>query len=156
MSRDINLIVIHCAATTNYKSVSQSAIDRSHAQRGFKRKPEWVRQHRPDLKAFGYHFFINVDGEVLEGRHIDEVGAHASGYNAHSIGVCMAGTDDFTAEQWASLTSLIDELAGEYPDAEILGHRDLSPDLNGDGEITPNEYIKICPGFDVREWLETK
>ena len=33
--------------------------------------------------------------------------------------------------------------------ALILGHRDLSPDLNGNGLIEPNEYLKQCPCFDV-------
>ena len=28
------------------------------------------------------------------------------------------------------------------------------PDLNGDGKITANEWIKLCPGFDVSEWIE--
>ena len=35
----------------------------------------------------------------------------------------------------------------------MLGHRDTSPDLNGDGVIEPYEYVKACPCFDVREFL---
>ena len=31
------------------------------------------------------------------------------------------------------------------------GHRDLSPDLNGNGEIEPEEWIKACPCFEVKE-----
>ena len=35
----------------------------------------------------------------------------------------------------------------------ICGHRDLSPDLNGNGEIEPEEWVKACPCFDVtKEW----
>jgi len=30
----------------------------------------------------------------------------------------------------------------------------LVHDRNGDGKITANEWIKLCPGFDVAEWLE--
>ncbi|WP_218565127.1 MULTISPECIES: hypothetical protein [unclassified Pseudomonas] len=41
----------------------------------------------------------------------------------------------------------------QYPAARILGHRDLSPDLNNDGKITPIEFIKACPSFDVATWL---
>jgi N-acetylmuramoyl-L-alanine amidase len=36
-----------------------------------------------------------------------------------------------------------------------MGHRDTSPDLNKDGKITPNEYIKSCPCFDaITEYKE--
>ena len=31
------------------------------------------------------------------------------------------------------------------------GHRDLSPDLNGNGEIEPEEWVKACPCFDAEE-----
>ena len=39
-----------------------------------------------------------------------------------------------------------------YGPLDVCGHRDLSPDRNGDGIITPNEWVKACPGFDVRPW----
>jgi N-acetylmuramoyl-L-alanine amidase len=36
-----------------------------------------------------------------------------------------------------------------FPKAQIKGHRDFSPDLNKDGKITSNEWIKQCPCFDA-------
>ena len=46
---------------------------------------------------------------------------------------------------------IYDELLVAYPGiVDILGHRDASPDKNGDGEIEPAEWIKQCPCFDVR------
>jgi N-acetyl-anhydromuramyl-L-alanine amidase AmpD len=51
-----------------------------------------------------------------------------------------------------SLVSTVQYLKGLYPSAEVLGHRDLSPDKNNDGKITPDEWLKACPCFDVREW----
>ena len=45
------------------------------------------------------------------------------------------------------------ELKERYPQARICGHRDLSPDINGDGTIEPNEWLKTCPGFTVADWL---
>ena len=33
--------------------------------------------------------------------------------------------------------------------AIILGHRDLSADLDGNGKIEPSEWVKFCPCFDV-------
>ena len=41
----------------------------------------------------------------------------------------------------------------DYPGCRVCGHRDLSPDLNGNGEIEPEEWIKACPCFEVKaEW----
>lgn len=61
----------------------------------------------------------------------------------------------YTRAQWASLKQLVVELLDKYPDARVCGHRDLSPDLNGDGVVTPAEWIKLCPSFDVAHWLES-
>jgi N-acetyl-anhydromuramyl-L-alanine amidase AmpD len=42
----------------------------------------------------------------------------------------------------------------KYPNAKVVGHRDLSPDLNGDGKITPNEWVKLCPCFNsITEYI---
>lgn len=32
----------------------------------------------------------------------------------------------------------------------MVGHRDLSPDLNGDGVVRENEWVKACPCFDAK------
>ena len=45
--------------------------------------------------------------------------------------------------------SLVGRLKKEFGIKKVVGHRDLSPDLNGDGKITPNEWMKQCPCFDV-------
>ena len=42
------------------------------------------------------------------------------------------------------------DLQREYNILQVLGHRDTSADLNGDGVIEPYEYVKACPCFDVR------
>ena len=34
--------------------------------------------------------------------------------------------------------------------SRMCGHRDLSPDSNGNGEIEPEEWIKQCPCFEVK------
>ncbi|WP_199052397.1 N-acetylmuramoyl-L-alanine amidase [Aquitalea sp. ASV15] len=159
MSRTINLIVIHCAASPNGKvlgSASKSAaavIDQWHAQRGFHRQPAAIAAYNPDLKAIGYHFVLDVDGSKSTGRALDEVGAHVAGHNANSIGICMVGTDQYSTAQWGALTSLVKSLLAKYPGVPVVGHRDLSPDLNGDGTVEPSEWTKTCPGFTVADWL---
>ena len=80
-----------------------------------------------------------------------------SGQNSRSIGICYVGgldangkgADTRTPEQKEALIWLLSRLACMFPDATIKGHRDYSPDLNGDGIIEPWEYIKECPCFDA-------
>lgn len=144
--RTINKIIIHCSATPEGKDYTVKDIDRDHRKRGFAK--------------IGYHYVIYRDGTIHQGRKESEVGAHARGYNANSIGVCYIGglardgkttKDTRTQAQRDALVRLLRELVIRYPDAEILGHRDLSPDKNGDGIVSPNEYIKGCPSFDAKK-----
>lgn len=60
----------------------------------------------------------------------------------------------YTAEQRQALRNLVIVLKAAYPDALIVGHRDLSPDANKDGKIDKHEWLKSCPGFDVRAWTK--
>ena len=98
------------------------------------------------------------------GRPLTLRGAHVRGFNTNSIGICMVGglddrgrpSNNYTVVQYESLRILLVGLASEYnvnPNA-IMGHRDLSPDLNEDGEITEDEWMKACPCFDVTGWVE--
>jgi N-acetyl-anhydromuramyl-L-alanine amidase AmpD len=136
--RAITHIVIHCSATENGAEVRLEDIDRWHCERGW--------------KGCGYHYVIERDGALREGRALQDVGAHVAGSNAHSIGICMVGTDRFAYEQWETLRSLVAMLTHRFRAAVVLGHRDFSPDLDGDGVIEPWEYFKLCPGFSVAEW----
>ena len=84
-------------------------------------------------------------------------GAHVRGYNAHSLGICYEGgldahghpADTRTDFLKHSLRVLVMLLLRDYPGSRLCGHRDLSPDLNGNGEIEPEEWIKECPCFDA-------
>ena len=171
MKRKINHIIIHCAATPNGKSFTASDIDRMHKARKFKRDSQAVRNFNPNLGSIGYHFIIDIDGSIETGRHPEEIGAHVQGSNAKSIGVVMIGTDKYTKAQWESLRTCIINLStiiqgkahatadgalNAYKDMgiSIKGHRDYSPDLNGNGIIERKEWIKTCPGFDVTNWVK--
>jgi len=170
MKRTINSIVIHCAATPNGKPFTILDIDMMHKVRGFKRDSQAVRSLNPDLKHVGYHFVIEIDGSIIVGRGLEEIGAHVQGSNAKSIGICMIGTDKFSQVQWMALRECLinmaskilgrtimsaDSMLQSFKDAgiSIKGHRDYSPDLNGNGIIDRNEWTKICPGFDVSAWI---
>ncbi len=146
--REIDLIVIHCSATPNNVPVSVETIRQWHLQRGF--------------RGVGYHYVITLDGKVNETRGLDNIGAHAKGFNATSIGICMVGGTGgpdkqnpgaYTLNQWHALRNLVHELRQRFPKSRVCGHRDLSPDKNGNGIIEPVEWIKLCPCFSVLEWL---
>lgn len=143
--RKITLLVIHCTATSIIKPLTPQALEASHRQRGF--------------ACCGYHYYIRRNGEIIPMRPIAQIGAHAKGYNANSIGIAYEGgldpdgkpTDTRTGAQRSALVSLLTQLHEHYPDARICGHRDLSPDLNGNGRIEPAEYIKQCPCFNAAQ-----
>ncbi len=146
--RPIDLIVIHCAATPAGRVVTAADIDRMHRARGFAK--------------IGYHYFIRLDGTRETGRAESEVGAHVAGFNTRSIGICYAGgidakgqpLDTRTPAQHAEMRKLVAELKVRFPKARVVGHRDLSPDKNGDGVISKYEWLKACPCFDVAGWLK--
>lgn len=148
----IDSVIIHCSATKEGLNYKKSDIESWHKERGF--------------KQIGYHFVIDLDGTIEEGRPLTMNGAHCNeidpisgkSYNSHSIGICYVGgldkkgkpKDTRTEEQKESLSSLIYQLVNEYPITDVFGHRDASPDLNKDGKVSPNEWVKDCPCFDVR------
>jgi N-acetyl-anhydromuramyl-L-alanine amidase AmpD len=172
MKRLIKDIIIHCAATPNGKDFRAKDIDAMHKARGFKRDSQAVRNFNHELKHIGYHYVITVDGHIENGRGLEEVGAHVQGNNSKSIGICMIGTDKYTTAQWESLRTCLINLStiiqraphatvsgaiNAFKDMGIAikGHRDYSPDLNGDGQITRNEWIKTCPGFEVPAFIKS-
>ena len=164
--RPINLIVIHCSASPNGDSLFRgspgtpgfqtplTAINAWHKARGFKRDPAAAKRFNPTLDAIGYHYVIYRNGAIASGRDETEIGAHVTGFNQKSLGICLVGTDQFRPAQWASLRDLINALKKRYPEARIVGHRDLSPDQNKNGIVECFEWLKVCPGFDVATWIE--
>lgn len=146
MRRRTDYIVVHCSATRPGSDIGSDEIGQWHRARGFER--------------IGYHAVIRRSGQVEFGRYMDAEGAHVQGQNYRSVGVCMVGglgenskaENNFTPAQFDSLHDVVRLLLKAYPNAEVLGHRDLSPDLDGDGIVERHEWVKDCPSFDVREW----
>ena len=101
--------------------------------------------------------YIRRNGDIKTLRPMTQPGAHVRGHNAHSLGICYEGgldahghpADTRTDFQKHSLRVLVMLLLRDYPGSRLCGHRDLSPDLNGNGEIEPEEWIKECPCFDA-------
>lgn len=154
MPRQINFLVLHCAATPNGRWTDVSAINLWHRQRGFKRAGAVRARHQPMLDAIGYHWVIYTDGKRVPGRSHEELGAHASGFNRDSLGICLVGTDKFTEAQWMTLAALVRELCAQYgiplQPADPKDPRGLRGVI-GHGKLPG--VAKSCPGFDVRAWL---
>lgn len=148
----ISNIIIHESASS-FGSVN--LIRKWHLEKGW--------------RDIGYHFVI-LNGEILKGfflpsmngsidigRDIDgdnmlvenEVGAHAYGYNANSIGMCLIGDKGlFTHKQLDAMVMLCEDLIAQYGIRieNILGHNETEhARLIG----------KTCPGFDANYLRQT-
>lgn len=135
VKRVINLIVIHCTATRCNRNYTVQQLFHDHVEVN-----HW--------RYIGYHFYIRRNGMVEETRPMSVAGAHAKGYNAHSIGICYEGgldekgnpADTRTPEQRLAMGRLIVQLHQRFPTIKtVLGHRDL-PGVK-----------KACPCFHAKD-----
>ena len=137
MSRIITLIVVHCSASRCNQRYTVEMLRKDHN----------ARFHN---QGVGYHYYIERDGQLYPTRREDQVGIHARGYNANSIGICYEGgldengkpADTRTPSQKAALIALLRSLKVDYPDAEIKGHCELKG------------VHKDCPCFSCQEYRD--
>ena len=137
MSRIITLIVVHCSASRCNQRYTVEMLRKDHN----------ARFHN---QGVGYHYYIERDGQLYPTRREDQVGIHARGYNANSIGICYEGgldengkpADTRTPAQKAALIALLRSLKVDYPDAEIKGHCELKG------------VHKDCPCFSCQEYRD--
>lgn len=76
----------------------------------------------------GYHFLVRKDGNVYRLRPENKVGAHASGANSDSIGICFEGTYNTETMPQAQLQAgrdLLAYLKGKYGNLPIIKHKDV-------------------------------
>ena len=133
----IDAIVVHCSATKAGQDIGKKEITQMHLQRGF--------------STIGYNFIIRLDGTVEVGRSLTIDGAHCNSKGFSGVDAHGKAADTRTPEQKKALSKLIKELCSKYEIVEVLGHRDTSPDLDGDGIVEPEEWTKMCPCFDAKE-----
>jgi N-acetylmuramoyl-L-alanine amidase len=129
--RAIHKIIIHCTATREGDDISVDTIRRWHLARGW--------------SDIGYHYVIDIKGNINAGRPIELIGAHCKGENKYSIGVAYVGgveadgvtpKDTRTKAQKDSIIRLVKKLKGCYPDVNIHGHNEFSN--------------KACPSYNVQ------
>ena len=131
--RQINKIIVHCSATREGQNIPVETIRKWHVDgRGW--------------SDIGYHFYIDLYGEIHKGRDIAKIGAHCSGHNRNSIGICYCGgveADGKTPKdtrldcQKEALVAVLRTLKAMYPHAAIHSHKDFAN--------------KACPSFNATE-----
>lgn len=145
-------IGIHCTATREGQDINALVVD------GWHEAKKWA--------GIGYHYLIQLDGTIEAGRPEAAVGSHIQGHNSHLIGIVYVGgldkagkpKDTRTQAQKDSMKLLVRSLKAKYKltNAKIGGHRDFSPDKDGDGIVEKHEWLKDCPCFDVASWLKSE
>ena len=134
--REINKIIVHCSATRENENFDVAEIRKWHVEgRGW--------------SDIGYHFYIDLYGQIHKGRDIAKMGAHCKGHNRNSIGICYCGgveadgktpKDTRNTEQKEALLCVLRTLKAMYPNAIIHSHNDFAN--------------KACPSFDATNEYE--
>jgi N-acetylmuramoyl-L-alanine amidase len=132
--RKISEIILHCSATREGKAFTVGDIDRWHRERGW--------------KGCGYHYVITLDGKVELGRPEQVAGAHCTGRNSESIGVCYIGGCDMvgkskdtrTPEQKKAMVTLVRQLMQTHGIGieNVRCHNEFS--------------TKACPSFSIEKF----
>lgn len=132
--RKIERIFVHCTAGSQKTTLKQ-------LENEFKAKG-W--------KSPGYHYVVFPDGKVEQMLDESKVSNGVKGYNSTSINVAYVGgvdsklkpIDNRTEAQKDALITLLSGLRERYPDAHIMGHRDV-------WGKDPKKWQKWCPCFDA-------
>lgn len=141
-------VVWHCSATPPSQDIGSAQIDIMHKAKGW--------------DGIGYAMVIKRDGHIETGEDLKKQGAHVKGINSVSVGIVLIGGVDedgkaennFTDEQWKAAKHVYEFMTLLYPDAKHVGHRDMSPDKDGDGRVQRHEFMKDCPCYSVQQWIE--
>lgn len=165
--KTITHIYLHCSATKNnsedpywIKTIMDIWQDHTYNK----------RENGDLFGDIGYHWIIDPDGVIYEGRANAEngirdetfhvCGSHVSQGNSCTLGICLLSSDgcfefeDITENQYESLLKITSYFfyQNEINDAsELASHRGFNlPRLSGhrDWEVVNGRY-RICPGNNV-------
>ncbi len=128
MTRLVDCLVVHCSDTPDEMDIGRVWIDREH------------RAPPRNWQAIGYHYVVRRNGVIEVGRGEHEVGAHALGYNEHSIGICWVGRGAPSVQQRAALVGQLRDLMARYKIGphRVFGHVELNPG-------------RTCPNIDMTQ-----
>lgn len=159
VAKNVRNVVIHCSAGFG---------DVNSIKKYWKEVLGW--------EQVGYHLIVDLDGNITQLAPFKAITNGVAGHNAESIHICYIGgirvekkdgKTVYTAEDTRTekqklgihrgislaLSWLKAEGKDITKDLTVCGHRDFSPDRNGNGLVDKNERIKECPSFDaLREY----
>ena len=141
----IDKIILHHSASPMERTTIHS-IHRWHLQRG------WL--------GCGYHYVIHEDGSIFQGRQLNVIGAHARGYNEHSIGICTVGNFEIelpTLCQQEALGKLLLHFINDKFRSKCLAikrHKDVAATLCPGRNFT--FFIPVIEYSRVKEHQELK
>lgn len=132
----VKLIIIHCVANRCDRPFSVEDL---------------IACGKAKFGQCSYHYYVRYNGDIIPLLPESVQGVHARHYNHCSLGIVYEGgldpqgnpADTRTEAQKRSLYELLKNLLRDYPDAKILGHRDLP------------SVAKVCPCFDASKEYAT-
>ena len=132
--RKIEYIFVHC--TAGHQNQTAQDVKNYHLKSKAKGGRGWSRP--------GYHYIVEPSGAIVQLVNENQISNGVVGYNSKSINVCYIGgidkklnpLDNRTGAQKEGIRNKLLELRGRYPNAKILGHRNVAS--------------KACPSFDAR------
>ena len=138
-AQDVKWLVVHCSASRCNRPFTVERL---------------IETGRQSYGQASYHYYVRRNGNVVPILPESVQGVHAVGYNHCSIAVCYEGgldengkaADTRTELQKASLYELLKQLRRDYPQARIIGHREL-PHVAKDCPCYPasKEYANLQP-----------
>ena len=134
-AQDVKWLVVHCSASRCNRPFTVERL---------------IETGRERFGQPSYHYYVRRNGNVVPILPESVQGVHAVGYNHCSIAVCYEGgldengkaADTRTELQKASLYELLKQLRRDYPQARIIGHRELP------------HVAKDCPCFSCAEYAD--
>ena len=141
--RNITEIIVHCSASDYFRDDNIAAIKNLHTSpKSTDIKWGNYDTHGKGFSDIGYHFFIDKSGAIIKGRTLARAGAHCTGKNRGTIGVCLSGNHKFTNHQYNSLRFVIKAMNAKFnKELKVNGHYKYSE-------------TKTCPNFNVTKFLE--
>lgn len=127
-SRLVDTVFVHCSASDRPEHDDVSVMREWHLDKNW--------------SDVGYHYFIQRDGEIQQGRPLLRIPAAQKGHNTGTIAICLHGLreDLFTADQFNSLRDLCASIDDSYMKSiRFRGHCEVA--------------AKSCPVFDYQTVL---
>lgn len=116
---------IHCSASDRPEHDNVDVIRQWHLDRGW--------------SDVGYHYFIQSNGNIQQGRDLESNPAAQAGNNQGTIAICLHGLTHFSVESLEALKDFCREINKQIPMVTFHGHCEVS--------------AKACPVFDYRKIL---